>query len=90
MQLASALKDNSMLTSLDMSLNQLEDSVAEALAFSLLENQTLTELDLDRTALSAEAALLLVQATTRGAAEEESLFSLHLDQSIILDMMLLS
>jgi hypothetical protein len=86
--IAKSLAVNCTLTSLDMSLNQLDDSFAALLANSLLLNNTLTILDLDRTAISAESARDLVKASAR-VGKQDTLTSLHLDQSIILDMLLL-
>ena len=57
------LEHNSTITSLDLSVNPLITSVsAQALSHLLLNNSTLSELNLTKTSLSSESLLLLLQS----------------------------
>ena len=57
------LEHNSTITLLDLSVNELITSASvQALSHLLLNNSTLSELDLDRTSLSSESLLLLLQS----------------------------
>ena len=57
------LEHNSTITSLNLSINSLITSAsAQALSHLLLNNSTLSKLDLNRTSLSSESLLLLLQS----------------------------